>query len=84
MTFKELEKLVYDFPTINVEGYTSQEKERFLNRYFPMITLNTLNETIGVATCIMRDNELIIYHIDIYYALRKLILNQPMNSAEFD
>lgn len=38
----------------------------------------------GVVTGMFKDGESVIYHTDIYYALREVLFNKKPNIFEFD
>lgn len=84
MTAKQIEDVVYNYKIKNEIGFTSQEIDKMLEKHFPNIAREKLNETIGIVTCALINNQVITYHTDIYYALRNLVLDQPMNSLEWD
>jgi hypothetical protein len=51
---------------------------------FPEYTSETLFDKIGIVTAMYINDETIIYHNDIYYALKSLIENVELNLYEFD
>ena len=78
-----LEKLVYDYPTKNKEGFTDSEQLELLKK-FPDIDMEKYNKALGVVTCLVIDEETVIYHCDVLTALRCVTENRDMKSWEWD
>lgn len=83
MNNKELEDLVYNYPTKYEEGFTGEEIKA-LSAQFPQTTYEKVSDKIGVVTCITRDGQTVIYHCDILTALRCALENRDMTLEEWD
>lgn len=70
-----IEQQVNSYPTKYPQGFTSKEIDDFLNKHYPEIHRDLFNERHGVNTCMLIDDEVIHYHIDIITTLRKLTGN---------
>jgi hypothetical protein len=80
---KNLKEFVYNFKTKCVHGFTREEID-ILMLNFPEYTSENLFDKIGIVTAMYINDETIIYHNDIYYALKSLIENVELNLYEFD
>jgi hypothetical protein len=78
-----LEKIVYDFPTKNVEGFTGEEQRELLT-LFPKINMAEYNDALSCVTGQMIDNEFITYHNDIVTALKCGLENRKPKIHEWD
>jgi hypothetical protein len=74
---------VYGYPTKNKEGFIKSEIEDLLKNY-PDIDIEKFDDAFMGITCMMIDNELVIYHCDILTALRCGIEKRKMRSWEMD
>ena len=83
MNYKELEKLVYDYPTKYKEGFTGEEIEDIVSR-FPGLNRDKFNDALMCITCMVIDNLTVVYHFDILTALRCGIENREMTVGEWD
>ena len=81
--FKELEDLVYNYPTKNKEGFIWEEQNKLLEQ-FPDINIDKFNSVLTGITCIMADGHLVIYHCDILQALVCGLENRNQTVAEWD
>lgn len=73
--YMNIEKQVNSFQTKYPQGFTSDELKEFLNKNYPQFVGSRFNNAMGINTCMMIDDEIIHYHIDIVTALRKLTGN---------
>jgi hypothetical protein len=80
---KCLQDIVYKWKTKYEEGFIQEEQEELIKR-FPNININKYNEAMRGNTCMMRDEQIIIYHCDIYKALLCGIENRGLTQAEWD
>lgn len=80
----DLEKIVYDYHTKNEHGFTELEMEEFLKSLFPDINIGKYNEALIGITCMMIDEEIVIYRCDVLTALRCGVENRDMRQSEFD
>ena len=74
---------VNNFKTKYEDGFTSSEIDLLLNDY-PSVTLDKFNSYLGCVTCIIIDDEVILYHDDVINALICCIENRNMTSFEWD
>lgn len=80
---KCLQNIVYKFPTKHEEGFTKKEQEELIKK-FPNINKKKYDEAMFGNTCMMKDNQIITYHCDVYTALLCGIENRGMTQAEWD
>lgn len=80
----KIQDIVYNFPTQEKIGFTSEEIDTLLMKHFPSVKREDLNKAIGVVTAALVDGKTRIYHSDIYYALRECTLGKKPNIFEFD
>lgn len=80
---KDIHDKVYNFKTKNKEGFINTEIERLLKDY-PDINMDKFNDALMGETCMMIDNEMVIYRCDIYNALLCGIQNRGLSITEFD
>jgi len=78
-----LDKKVYEFKTKNKEGFTNNEIN-ILVKHFPNINMDKFNDALSGITCILIDGESVIYHDDIYKALRCGLENRGLYTWEWD
>lgn len=77
-------KLVYlDFKTKYEHGFVKDEIKE-ITEMFPMLNMDRFNDALMGITCMMIDNEIIIYHCDIEKALLCGIESRSLYSYEFD
>lgn len=74
---------VYNFKTKNKEGFVQSEIDTLLKEY-PNINMDKFNSALMGNTCMMVDNEIVMYHSDIEKALRCGIENRNLRSYEWD
>jgi len=65
---KSVFDIVYNYPTKYREGFTNSEIEEVLKN-FPNLNREFYNNALYGTTCMMIDNEMIIYHCDIENAI---------------
>jgi len=80
---ENIREKVYNFKTKNKEGFIKSEIDALLKDY-PNINMDKFNSALTGNTCIMVDNEIVIYHCDIENSLRCGIENRNLNSLELD
>ena len=73
----------YNFKTKNKEGFVKSEIDTLLKDY-PNINMDKFNSALMGNTCMMVDNEIVMYHRDIEKALRCGIENRNLRSWEWD
>ena len=79
----KLEQKVYEFPTKNKEGFVKAELDTLL-KDFPKINTEKFNNALMGNTCMIIDDEIIMYHCDIYKALLCGIENRELRGEEWD
>jgi len=80
---KELENLVYGFKTKYKEGFVQSEIEELLKNY-PNIDREKFNKAFWGNTCMVRNEEIITYHCDVYTALLCGIEERDIKASEWD
>lgn len=80
---KTLRDIVYNFPTKNEHGFIKSEIDELLKDY-PNLNMDRFNDAMIGNTCMVIDNEIIIYHCDVLKALRCGIENRGLTFEEFD
>jgi len=75
--------IVNNFPTKNKEGFTGKEIQTLLKQY-PDINMEKFHDALRGITCMMIDNEMIIYHCDVELALRCGLENRDPTAFEWD
>jgi len=78
---ENIEKKVYDFKTKNKEGFVQSEIDTLLKDY-PNINMDKFNSALMGSTCMMIDNEIVMYHCDIEKALRCGVENRNLRTWE--
>lgn len=78
-----IEERVYNFKTKYKQGFVQFEINDIL-KYYPNINMEKFNNALTGITCIMRDNQMVIYHCDIVTALKCGIENRDMTLLEWD
>lgn len=80
MTIKEK---VYEFKTKNKEGFVQSEIDALL-KGFANINLDKFNQSLNGITCMMINDEIVIYHTDIINALNCGVDNRLLDESEWD
>ena len=80
---ENIREKVYNFKTKNKEGFVQSEIDMLLKDY-PDINRDKFNSALRGITCMMVDNETVIYHCDIEKALRCGIENRNLRTWEWD
>ena len=80
---ENIREKVYNFKTKNKEGFVQSEIDMLLKDY-PDINLDKFNSALRGITCMMVDNETVIYHCDIEKALCCGIENRNLRTWEWD
>ena len=80
---ENIREKIYNFKTKNKEGFVQSEIDMLLKDY-PDINLDKLNSALRGITCMMVDNETVIYHCDIEKALCCGIENRNLRTWEWD
>lgn len=78
-----IEDKVNSFKTKHKQGFISSEIEELLSDY-PDIDRVKFNNALSGITCMVIDDEIIIYHCDIITALRCGIEKREIRGYEFD
>lgn len=77
-------RLVYEnFKTKYEQGFTKDEIKS-ITEMFPVLNMDKFNDALMGITCMMIDNEIIVYHCDIEKALLCGIESRSLYSYEFD
>jgi GTP1/Obg family GTP-binding protein len=80
----KIKDAVYNFATKNKEGFIQDEIDEIL-KLFPNINLQEFYDSMIGVTCIAdKDNNTIIYHCDIEYALHNALRKNKINPIQFD
>ncbi len=74
---------VYGYKTKHKEGFIKSEIDGLL-KFYPNIDMDKFNSALCGITCMLKDNETIIYHCDIKRALHCGIEKRDLKSYEFD
>ncbi len=80
---KNIKEKVYNFKTKNKEGFIKSEIDTLLEDY-PGINIDKFNSALMGNTCMVVDNEIVMYHCDIEKALRCGIENRNLRGWEWD
>ena len=72
MINKELQDLVYNYKTKYEEGFTDLEIKRLLIQL--KIDEKSFYKLLGVNTCMIKDNQIITYHSDVFKTFRAMII----------
>ena len=81
--YKDLEKLVYDYPTKYQTGFLSNEQKDLLTQ-FPDINMDRYYDVLTGITCQMEAEGIVIYHCDILQAIVCGLENRTMYAEEWD
>jgi len=80
---ENIREKVYSFKTKNKEGFVQSEIDTLLKEY-PNINMDKFNNALRGNTCMMVDNEIVMYHCDIEKALICGIKNRNLGIGEWD
>ena len=80
---ENIREKVYNFKTKNKEGFIQSEIDTLLKDY-PKINLDKFNNALMGNTCMMVDDEIVMYHCDIEKALRCGVENRNLRNWELD
>ena len=80
---KSITEKVYNFKTKNKEGFVQSEIDTLL-KYYPKINMDKFNDALFGITCMIINDEIVIYHYDIEKALRCGIESRNLRSWEWD
>lgn len=70
MTPKEIEDLVYNYPTKNKYGFNSKEREDLLSKV-EGLDIKRYNEALTGITCLIDDEDgTIVYPVDVVNGIR--------------
>jgi len=83
MKNKNIKETVYSFKTKHKEGFVQSEIDELLKEY-PAIDMVKFNNALTGITCMMKDNEIIVYHKDIEKALLCGIEKRNLHVSEMD
>lgn len=83
ITAVSIKDRVYKWKTKNKEGFIKAEINDLLKDYPKMDVEKFTNALTGI-TCIMKDNETVIYHCDIEKALHCGTEKRDLNPSEWD
>lgn len=80
---ESIKERVYKFKTKNKEGFVQSEIDTLLKE-FPNINMDKFNNALMGNTCLMINNELVMYPWDIVTAIRCGVENRDPHSWEWD
>lgn len=80
----DVQTFVYDYPTKNKQGFTPAEMKDIVEKFPFEINQEKFDDAMMGNTCMMIDNEMIIYHCDIVTALRCGAEDRVMHWWEWD
>ena len=80
---ENIREKVYNFKTKNKEGFVQSEIDTLLKDY-QNINIDKFNSALRGITCMMINDEIVIYHCDIDKALRCGVENRSLRSWEWD
>lgn len=80
---ENIREKVYSFKTKNKEGFVQSEIDALLKEY-PEVNMDKFNNALRGNTCMMLDNEIVMYHCDIEKALICGIENRNLSIGEWD
>ena len=80
---ENIREKVYNFKTKNKEGFIQSEIDTLLKDY-PKINMDKFNNALMGNTCMMIDDEIVMYHCDIEKALRCGVENRNLRNLELD
>jgi len=78
-----IEIIVNTFPIKSEFGFTTKEQEKLL-KLFPNINKEKYDNALMGITCMMIDNQIIVYHCDIITALKCGTQNRNIKHYEWD
>jgi len=79
----DIHSKVYGYKTKHKEGFIQSEIDELLKEY-PGIDKEKFNDALNGITCMMKDDEIIVYHCDIETALRCGVERRSISNEEFD
>lgn len=79
----KIRDFIYNYKTIYPEGFINTEIEEILKLY-PNINMDKFNDAMMGNTCMLRDNNIINYHCDIYNAIISGVENRKLTIGEWD
>lgn len=74
---------VYSFKTKYKEGFVKSEIEELLKDY-PDVNKEKFDDALAGITCMVKDENIVIYHCDIETALKCGVENRDIGSHEWD
>ena len=80
---ENIREKVYNFKTKNKHGFVQSEIDSLLKNY-PNINMDKFNSALMGNTCMIVDNETVMYHCDIEKALHCGIENRNLHIWEWD
>lgn len=78
-----IKDFVYNYKTTYEQGFTREEID-VVKGLFSKINIQKFDEALYGITCMMIDDQIVIYHCDIEKALRCGLQNRSLNFYEFD
>lgn len=83
MNYKEIREKVYNYKTKHKQGFTKAEVKSLLKEY-PAVKMERFNDALFGNTCMVIDDDLIMYHCDIEKALICGLENRTLMAHEWD
>lgn len=83
----DLEDYIYEYPTKNIEGYTMDELLNILEQTkkdFPNFNQDQYDDAMLCNTCMLKDDEIIIYHCDVLKGFKCGLENRGLLPGEWD
>jgi len=78
----DIEKIVYEYPTKNQEGFIYTEIKQLLTEH--NLDEEVFYEALGVNTCMVIDGQTVIYHCDIAKAFCCVVEDRDQTFEEWD
>ena len=88
----DLHKLVYEYPTKHKEGFLPDELKAIVTRFqrtdienkFPKMNRKKFNDALTGITCVIMEDQIVIYHCDVLKALKCGIEDRNIKFEEWD
>lgn len=77
---------VYNYPTVNKQGFTPTELNELIDNIKTLFTWNQdkYDDAMMGNTCMLIDDKIISYHCDVYTGVRCAVENDKIKLSEFD
>jgi hypothetical protein len=81
--YKEIENLVYNYPTKHKEGFIWEEQKELMSK-FPEINKDKYFDVQRGITCISTTEGIVVFHCDVLQSLICGLENREQTAAEWD